>query len=373
MTLLITKRFLLLYCITFLVLCVFYYFFIDHNLLHIHSSEGIGLSIFVLMVFVVATLLLEYRMTGRAFVCFYGKDKGEIATPLKRSLEQYLVPGSIYVDVFEKGGTPYIDILKRINRCKVLLVLIGDRWVETLVQKQNTETWNWVPEEIRHAHNQRKRILPLLFNMSTIPPRSCFPEGTKDLHSILAEPSIQNMDTSAPQVIPNNPARIPIRMGLDWNPQFAQILENLRAETKSVTWIVTLYIFLVVTFLFWLTWRCIPLGENNELEIRSFVDNISSYHGEDDDKYSDQKARWKSSNVKIYGRISVTEKNVIGKAISVFIKSKTNNKIVLVKIYFTEVPPASIGRELKEIDIEAYFDDARPPGSADLEKGVILK
>jgi hypothetical protein len=119
----------------------------------------------------------------KIFVNFRFNDTGKVAGRINGYLEQVFGDE----DVFYYPEDPVQDIgevIDRLRNADVLLVLIGQRWLEELEtrQAQNGET-DWVFEEIRIGlTTDGVLVIPVVVDDAIHPPVTMLPDAIKNLH-----------------------------------------------------------------------------------------------------------------------------------------------------------------------------------------------
>ena len=103
----------------------------------------------------------------RIFISYRKKDSSYLARALFDILSKRLSPDEIFFDreSIEGGDLWDTTIVRNLLEADVVLVLIGPSWLEqydTAGVNRLTKTDDWVRREIIEAHNNNKRIIPIL-------------------------------------------------------------------------------------------------------------------------------------------------------------------------------------------------------------------
>jgi inorganic phosphate transporter, PiT family len=131
-------------------------------------------------------------MANRIFISYRRSDDAGFALAIYEQLRQAFPRDSLFMDV--KGSiTPGDDFAKVLNtqveRCDVLLAIIGERWIDSRDEDGALRLWkknDFVRIEIASALSSRKRVIPVLVNGAQMPRDSDLPPSLKKLADLQA-------------------------------------------------------------------------------------------------------------------------------------------------------------------------------------------
>jgi TIR domain len=110
-------------------------------------------------------------MPLKIFVSYRRQDTGAAAVGIGQYLENEFGRKNVYIDVDMQAGAKYPAVIeKRLEECRVLLVLIGADWVK--LQKPN----DWVQREIAYALKREITVIPVLINGAQLPDKELLPD-----------------------------------------------------------------------------------------------------------------------------------------------------------------------------------------------------
>lgn len=115
-----------------------------------------------------ATLFLSYRRS----------DSGGEAGRLYDTLHNKLGRRFVFRDVVSISPGDHFDtaLKTELDAAKVVLVLIGTKWLEELKRRLNEEKTDFHRVEVATALQQRKRVIPVLIKGATLPSPTAIPE-----------------------------------------------------------------------------------------------------------------------------------------------------------------------------------------------------
>lgn len=118
--------------------------------------------------------------SARIFISYRRADSADVTGRIYDRLAEYFGESTIFKDV--DSIPPGIDfkehLEKAVGKCKVFLVVIGDRWLETndsLQPNRLQDPRDFVRIEIEAALNRNIRIIPLLVRGSSMPEEEKLP------------------------------------------------------------------------------------------------------------------------------------------------------------------------------------------------------
>lgn len=123
---------------------------------------------------------------GKIFISYRRGDSSGESGRLNENLEQIFGDENVYFDVEAIGGGINFkkDILRALNSCKVLIAVIGPRWLDIkddAGKKRLENPDDFIRLEISTALSRGIMVIPLLVNGATQPKRSELPDDIKDL------------------------------------------------------------------------------------------------------------------------------------------------------------------------------------------------
>ena len=133
------------------------------------------------------------------FVSYRRDDSQRSAGRINDRLEAVFGAGRVFFDtVTTKPGEDFHAVLgNRVGSCRVLLAVIGPRWLEILVS-QLSETNDFVRIEIAEALQRKVRVIPVLIDGAKPPPAAQLPDDLKALACLNAVPV--RAETSRPDL-----------------------------------------------------------------------------------------------------------------------------------------------------------------------------
>jgi hypothetical protein len=121
-------------------------------------------------------------MSGKIFMSYRRGDSGHAGRLCDR-LRQSFDPAQLFFDVDSVApGLNFLTvIIEEMAQSAVLLVVIGDRWIDSLNRKTLEDSTDYVRKEIELALDQRKRIIPVLVGDARMPGMDQLPESLRSL------------------------------------------------------------------------------------------------------------------------------------------------------------------------------------------------
>ena len=124
-------------------------------------------------------------MPGKIFISYRRKDSPAIALSICQYLEREFGRKSVFIDVDMQAGARFREILEdRLSQCKVLLALIGPRWVEACDDVGNRRLDlpdDWVRLEIARALKRGITVIPVCVDGADLPVRRTLPSDISAL------------------------------------------------------------------------------------------------------------------------------------------------------------------------------------------------
>lgn len=124
--------------------------------------------------------VLEEEDAGvRVFVSYRRKDCGWAARFIASRLNETLSSDNVFIDVASiSPGVPFDQRLKdAMDQCNVVLVLIGDRWLEGENGERLHEPHDNLRKEIAQALTRNVLVVPVLFDNASMPRAAQIPES----------------------------------------------------------------------------------------------------------------------------------------------------------------------------------------------------
>ena len=113
----------------------------------------------------------------RVFLCYRHEDTPWFAHLLKERLQAHF--DDVFMDLNIKPGDDFTEVITTaLNQCKVLLALIGTKWVNVLDeqgQRRLDDPGDWVVQEIEEALNLGVRVIPVLVDGAIMPKEAVLP------------------------------------------------------------------------------------------------------------------------------------------------------------------------------------------------------
>lgn len=113
----------------------------------------------------------------RVFLCYRHEDTPWFAHLLRERLQTHF--DHVFMDLAIKPGDDFtMEIQRALNQCKVLLALIGTKWVSTddgQGQRRLDDPGDWVVQEIGEALRLGVRVIPVLVDGATMPKMAVLP------------------------------------------------------------------------------------------------------------------------------------------------------------------------------------------------------
>src|SRR5688572_22923703 len=121
---------------------------------------------------------------ARIFISYRRDDSGYVSALLSEQLQVRFGRDSVFFDI---DHIPIgVDVGERINQavgaCDVLLVVIGDRWLEARDdhgKRRLEEQSDYVRLEIEAAFKREIPVVPVLVDKATLPARGALPESLR--------------------------------------------------------------------------------------------------------------------------------------------------------------------------------------------------
>jgi hypothetical protein len=152
-------------------LLLFFYYGIDRVRLALHMDEVIWLSSGLLVVWIVANEWTRARLTDSVFLSYRRHDEASFANWLHRELTTVLPGYAVFCDehALSAGDNVEKRILDAIHRCRVLVVVVGNRWYGELTNLSAAGKRDWVKDEIGEAAHSCKEVQAVLVDNAALP------------------------------------------------------------------------------------------------------------------------------------------------------------------------------------------------------------
>src|SRR5262249_8797051 len=125
-------------------------------------------------------------MAGGIFINYRRDDSAPNALSIAQYLERAFGGRNIFIDVDRiRPGDNFITVLdKRLAVCKVLLIIIGPKWLEAKDEngaRRLDDPHDWVRTEIVRGLRRGIKVIPGLVGGAPLPTRDAFPDDMKPL------------------------------------------------------------------------------------------------------------------------------------------------------------------------------------------------
>jgi hypothetical protein len=125
------------------------------------------------------------RMTGGIFISYRRSDSKSDARSICQRLEKTFGKGKVFIDVDSiRPGEDFQSVLKNdLEKCNIMLVVIGPRWLELLRPSAPTDeiSHDYVNLEVASALERKLAIFPVLVDGATMPEAKDLPDKLKPL------------------------------------------------------------------------------------------------------------------------------------------------------------------------------------------------
>lgn len=149
------------------------------------------------------------------FISYRRSDSQDVTGRIYDRLSSHFDPDLIFKDIYSIAyGENFQEKLKdSVSRCKVLVAVIGQKWLEILQERLKKTDTDWVREEIALALQQNVLVIPLLVGGASMPKAEDLPYDLKALG-------------------PCNAAQA--RPGLDFDADMARLIKRLEDVVGGV-------------------------------------------------------------------------------------------------------------------------------------------
>lgn len=119
------------------------------------------------------------------FISYRRIDSEDITGRLYDRLSSYFGRNVVFKDVDSiPYGVDFHQYLERsLSQCRVVLAVIGDKWLSELMQRAQTSGVDWVAEEIGFALRQNVIVIPILVKEARVPSVGQLPAELKPMAS----------------------------------------------------------------------------------------------------------------------------------------------------------------------------------------------
>ena len=126
------------------------------------------------------------RMTGGIFISYRRQDSKSDARSICQRLEKTFGRGRVFIDVDSiRPGEDFQSVLENdLDKCNIMIVVIGPRWLELLRSSGPTDSQtsqDYVSMEIASALKRKLPIFPVLVDGATMPDAKDLPDDLKQL------------------------------------------------------------------------------------------------------------------------------------------------------------------------------------------------
>jgi hypothetical protein len=130
-------------------------------------------------------------MPGNIFISYRREDTSASAVAICQYLERAFGRSSVFIDVDMRAGSKFPEILDhRLAECRVLLALIGPKWLDARDEAGNRrldDPNDWVRLEIARALKRDITVIPVCVEGGTLPKKATLPgdiQGVTDHQSV---------------------------------------------------------------------------------------------------------------------------------------------------------------------------------------------
>src|SRR5215470_7655683 len=124
-------------------------------------------------------------MPRKIFISYRRQDSAENALAISSHLVGMFGRRNVFLDVDLASGVKFPVVLENyLSECKVLLVLIGPRWLESRDEHGKLRLHNpddWVRLEIARALERGIAVIPVRIGGAELPPKAALPDNIKGL------------------------------------------------------------------------------------------------------------------------------------------------------------------------------------------------
>ena len=130
-------------------------------------------------------------MTAGLFISYRRSDAGPYARLLQVQFAKRLPGTPVFMDLDSiEAGTDFAEAIKAgVNSCRVLVALIGPKWLDLRDKEGRRRLDNpddYVRLEIRSALERRVRVIPVLIDGTEMPQRRQLPDDLSKLATLNA-------------------------------------------------------------------------------------------------------------------------------------------------------------------------------------------
>jgi len=124
-------------------------------------------------------------MRGKIFISYRRDDSASLALGICQFLERQFGRNNVFIDVDMQAGAKFPDLLeRRLGECKILLALIGPRWLDARDDAGNRrldDPNDWVRLEIARALKRGITVIPVRVEGANLPKKSTSPADIQRL------------------------------------------------------------------------------------------------------------------------------------------------------------------------------------------------
>lgn len=125
-------------------------------------------------------------MPEKIFICYRRDEESRgIALGIHQYLERMFGEGNVFIDVDMQAGAKFPEVLeRRLADCRVLLALIGKRWLDARDDAGNRrldDPNDWVRLEIGRALKRGVTVVPVRIEGADLPKKSALPRDIEGL------------------------------------------------------------------------------------------------------------------------------------------------------------------------------------------------
>jgi eukaryotic-like serine/threonine-protein kinase len=127
---------------------------------------------------------------SKLFVSYRRDDSADVTGRLHEKLESHFGPGTVFMDIeaIPLGVDFRMHLAEEVNRCDVLLAVIGDHWLDATYKdgpkkdaRRLDDPQDYVRIEVESALARGVPVVPLLVGRTAMPREADLPDGLKEL------------------------------------------------------------------------------------------------------------------------------------------------------------------------------------------------
>lgn len=122
-------------------------------------------------------------MAGKIFISYRRNDSPGDARSIRDRLASAFGEGNVFMDVdaLEAGQKFEAELSKSLSQCDVFLAIIGPRWEQELIERQQSNVRDYVADEIEAALARNITVIPVLVGRAVLPHVERLPQRVGEL------------------------------------------------------------------------------------------------------------------------------------------------------------------------------------------------